>query len=151
MSLGACRECGGQVSSAAKICPKCGIKKPVKSRSTGNALANVIIAIKNNPKKSIAIFLILVIIGARAPNNQNKISTTVQTSGKTESSVYKIFNCSSPGDCSPVRESGSSPGSGTFTDESAAPLTAAEACDLNLSNFHNSMLTGVYVCREVSR
>jgi|GEM_PF-1635961 len=32
MSLGACKECGKEVSSSAKTCPSCGVKKPYKSK-----------------------------------------------------------------------------------------------------------------------
>lgn len=34
MAMAKCRECGSEVSSEAKTCPKCGIKKPVKVTST---------------------------------------------------------------------------------------------------------------------
>lgn len=30
MALAKCRECGTEVSEEAKVCPKCGISKPVK-------------------------------------------------------------------------------------------------------------------------
>lgn len=33
MALGKCRECGTEVSSEAKVCPKCGIAKPAKRKS----------------------------------------------------------------------------------------------------------------------
>lgn len=33
MALAKCRECGAEVSDAAKTCPKCGISKPVKKIS----------------------------------------------------------------------------------------------------------------------
>jgi hypothetical protein len=33
MALGKCRECGVEVSTSAKVCPKCGVSKPVKKTS----------------------------------------------------------------------------------------------------------------------
>lgn len=33
MALAKCRECGHEVSSGAKVCPKCGVAKPVARRS----------------------------------------------------------------------------------------------------------------------
>lgn len=33
MSLGKCRECGAEVSTEAKACPKCGATKPTRQRS----------------------------------------------------------------------------------------------------------------------
>ena len=33
MAMAKCRECGTEVSDAAKVCPKCGISKPVKKTS----------------------------------------------------------------------------------------------------------------------
>lgn len=33
MAMAKCRECGTEVSDAAKVCPKCGIAKPVKKTS----------------------------------------------------------------------------------------------------------------------
>lgn len=40
MALGKCRECGAEISTEAKTCPKCGVSKPVKpaKRSSRGAL-----------------------------------------------------------------------------------------------------------------
>lgn len=43
MALKKCRECGGQVSSEAAICPHCGVKKPVKKQSTLVSIVVVLI------------------------------------------------------------------------------------------------------------
>jgi hypothetical protein len=33
MAIGKCRECGAEVSDQAKVCPKCGVSKPIKKTS----------------------------------------------------------------------------------------------------------------------
>jgi hypothetical protein len=33
MAMGKCRECGTEVSDQAKVCPKCGVSKPIKKTS----------------------------------------------------------------------------------------------------------------------
>ena len=43
MALNPCRECGDKVSSKAKTCPHCGIKRPVKPKSVaGSVLLGII-------------------------------------------------------------------------------------------------------------
>jgi len=35
MAMGACRECGKDVSTSAKVCPHCGVKRPVRRKGLG--------------------------------------------------------------------------------------------------------------------
>jgi len=56
MAMAKCRECGTEVSDAAKVCPKCGVSKPVKKTSLAvKILAGVFgIAILSNIISSVS-------------------------------------------------------------------------------------------------
>ena len=44
MALKPCRECGEKVSTGARACPKCGVKRPTKP-SAGNTIAGTFLAL----------------------------------------------------------------------------------------------------------
>lgn len=45
MALGACRECGQQVSNEAKTCPHCGVSRPVKARMSRGAVVAIALVV----------------------------------------------------------------------------------------------------------
>jgi hypothetical protein len=45
MSIGKCRECGTEVSDQAKVCPKCGVSKPIKKTSLFTKIIGVFMVI----------------------------------------------------------------------------------------------------------
>lgn len=65
MPLSKCRECGEQVSSEAKTCPKCGIKGPVKRKG----------AILNGVMIVFAVLALSAFLGKKSPNSGTPTST----------------------------------------------------------------------------
>ena len=43
MALKPCRECGKQISSEARVCPFCGIRKPVKKKPSAGAMVKNVV------------------------------------------------------------------------------------------------------------
>ena len=62
MSLGACKECGKKVSSSAKTCPSCGVKKPYKREGKNLTLLDYGIIV--------AVFVAMMIFFTQSSNNE---------------------------------------------------------------------------------
>lgn len=62
MALGSCKECGNKVSSGAKTCPSCGVKKPYKKKAKDLTLLDYGIIV--------AVFVAMMIVFTQSSNNE---------------------------------------------------------------------------------
>lgn len=81
MALGSCKECGQQVSSGAKTCPHCGVKKPYKKIPRKATLYDFTILM--------VVLVAMLIMVYRSDNNEGSSENVTQSRGASIGSKYE--------------------------------------------------------------
>jgi hypothetical protein len=86
MALGSCKECGDKVSSGAKTCPHCGVKKPYKKIARKATFRDFILLMVG--------LVVVLIIADRSDSNEGTSKPKVETKTVSKvSSKNKVFVC----------------------------------------------------------
>lgn len=99
MALINCTECNAQISSTAKICPKCGAPVPIEEATNNGSLPKSSIKKKSNSKIIFAIIgsviIVIVIVVYFNINNRQRAEEVIQTPvnvGKAFPAQYRVIS-----------------------------------------------------------